>query len=59
MEAQNEKQRIRKADIKKGERTQKMMTFRCDLDNVEWLEQQANKGRYINDLIRTDRGRKK
>lgn len=59
MEVQNEKQRIRKADIKKGERTQKMMTFRCDLDNVEWLEQQANKGRYINDLIRTDRGRKK
>lgn len=59
MEAKNEKQRIRKADIKKGERTQKMMTFRCDLDNVEWLEQQANKGRYINDLIRMDRGRKK
>lgn len=59
MEAQNEKKRIRKADIKKGERTQKMMTFRCDLDNVEWLEQVANKGRYINDLIRQDRGRKK
>lgn len=41
----------RKAYAKRGERTSKMMTFRIDADNLEWLNTQANKGRVINDLI--------
>ena len=50
-----EQQRNRKVYAAKGNRSQKMLAFRCDLDNVEWLEKQPNKGRYINDLIATDR----
>lgn len=41
----------RKAYSKRGERTSKMMTFRIDADNLEWLNTQPNKGRVINDLI--------
>lgn len=47
-----EKARIRKDGIKKGKQTTKMMTFRCDLDALEILQQVKNKGRLINDLIR-------
>lgn len=43
--------RIRKERAANGQRAQKMMTFRCDLENAEWLEQQPNKGRAINELI--------
>lgn len=39
----------------KAGRTQKMMTFRADNENVEWLNTKPNKGRYINDLIKADR----
>lgn len=39
----------------KGIVTQKMMSFRLDNDNAQWLETQDNKGRYLNDLIRLDR----
>ena len=46
---------VRKAYAPKGERSQKMMSFRVDLDNIDWLEAQPNKGRYINDLIAADR----
>lgn len=46
-----EKARIRKAYAAKGERSQKMMSFRIDFENAEWLEQQENKGRTINNLI--------
>lgn len=35
----------------RGEVTQKMVNFRCDLDNVEWLAKQPNKGRAINEAI--------
>ena len=28
-----------------------MMTFRIDLENVEFLERQVNKGRFLNDLL--------
>jgi len=49
------KARVRKAYAAKGERSQKMMTFRVDLENVDWLEQQVNRGRYINELIAADR----
>lgn len=45
----------RKRYAKKGERGQKMVTFRLDLENEEWLNQQHNKGRYINDLIAADK----
>ncbi len=47
--------RLRKEYAPKGQRSQKMVTFRLDLDNEEWLHQQQNKGRYINDLIAADK----
>lgn len=37
-----------------GVRTQKMMSFRVDIDVLEWLKGVENKGRYINELIRAD-----
>lgn len=40
----------------KGARTQKMFSFRLDLDLVEYLESQPNKGRFLNDLIREAMG---
>lgn len=49
------KERIRRTYAKAGERSQKSITFRLDLENVEWLDQQPNKGRYINNLIAGDR----
>ena len=50
-----EKVRVRKAKSEKGTRSQTMYSFRLDNDNVEWLHQQHNMGRYLNDLIRADR----
>lgn len=47
----------RKAYAPDGQRAQKMFTFRLDSDNSEWLAQQPNKGRYINDLISRDKDR--
>lgn len=35
----------------KGERGQRMMSFRLDVDNIEYLNTKPNKGRFINDLI--------
>lgn len=55
MKKTEEQQRTRKEYARKGTRSQKMVSFRCDNDNVEWLESQSNKGRYINDLIADDR----
>lgn len=55
-EKNEEKARIRKAYAAKGERSQKMMSFRIDYENAEWLEQQPNKGRTINNLIAQARG---
>ena len=55
-EKQEEKARVRKAYAAKGERSQKMMSFRIDYENVEWLEHQDNKGRTINNLLATARG---
>lgn len=52
-------ERQRKAYAPKGERSQRTMTFRLDNELAEWLNQQPNKGRYINDLIRADRDREK
>ena len=46
-----ESELIRKAYAARGQRGQKMVNFRCDLENVEWLEKQPNKGRAINQAI--------
>ena len=46
--------RLRKEYAPKGQRSQKMVTFRLDLDNEEHLHKQKNKVRYINDLIAAD-----
>ena len=55
MEEKDEKVRVRKAKSEKGIRSQKMYSFRIDNENVEWLHQQHNMGRYMNELIRADR----
>lgn len=44
-------ERERKA-YKWGQRTQKMMSFKVDLDLVECLNTVRNKGRLINNLLR-------
>ena len=48
----DENDRLRKAYAARGERGQKMVNFRCDLDNIEKLSHQPNKGRFNNDAIR-------
>lgn len=48
---QERKKQERRVYAEKGTRSQKMMTFRIDLENIEFLDKQMNKGRYINDLI--------
>lgn len=50
-----ENERLRKIYSSKGTRGQKHIAFRCDYENLEWLDKQPNKGRYINNLISTDR----
>lgn len=52
-----ESERIRKTYAPKGERSQKMMSFRVDNEVADWLSQQHNKGRYINQLILADKNR--
>lgn len=49
------KELIKKGDNRTGRITQKMMSFRLDNDLEEYLKNQVNKGRYINNLIREDR----
>lgn len=53
-----EKELIRKGGNTRGVITQKMMSFKIDNDNLEWLQMQPNKGRYINALIERDRKEK-
>ena len=48
-----ERERIRKPK-KLGERTQKLISFRIDLDLLEWLQTSKNKGRSINNAIRRE-----
>lgn len=52
MKQQDQEKQTRKKYAKKGERGQKMVTFRLDLDLDETLSEQTNKGRFLNDLIR-------
>lgn len=54
---ENKNTQPRKAYAKRGESTSKMMTFRIDADNLEWLNTQPNKGRAINDLIEQARAK--
>lgn len=44
--------RQRKENIKRGERTQKTMTFRIDNEVAAWLQRVENKGRLINNLLK-------
>lgn len=46
--------RLRRTYAKRGESNQKMVSFRLDNELATWLEQQPNKGRYINNLIAAD-----
>lgn len=50
-----EKPRIKREYAKRGSTNQKMMSFRLDNENQDWLLQKPNKGRYINELIAKDR----
>ena len=52
------KERTRRRYAKRGETSQKMMSFRLDQENEYWLSTFPNKGRYINNLIRADRLRR-
>ena len=54
MTNETEKSPLRKEGRKRGEVTQKMVTFRLDTDLLTWVNMQPNKGRYINNLIRSD-----
>lgn len=49
------KELIKKGDNRTGRITQKMMSFRLDIENIDYLNTKANKGRYINELIQKDR----
>lgn len=53
-----EKELIRKGGNTRGVITQKMVSFKLDNDNLEWLQMQPNKGRYINALVERDRKEK-
>ena len=44
-----------KCGRERGKVTQKVFSVRRDVEQLPWLEMQANKGRYINDLIARDR----
>ena len=47
-----DKERIRKAGIQKGQRTQKMMAFRIDEDVQAILEKVQNKWRVVNEAVK-------
>lgn len=53
--AKEESDRIRKKYAPRGTRSQARQGFLVDKENAEWLNQQPNKGRYLNNLIRSDR----
>ena len=55
MKEKEPKERIRKEYAHAGGRSQKMMAFRLDLENIEYLNTKANKGRFLNELIATAR----
>ena len=56
--SEEKQERTRRKYAKRGETSQKMMSFRLDQENEYWLSTFPNKGRYINNLIRADRLRR-
>lgn len=55
MKKEESKERVKRVYAQKGQRNQdKSFTFRLDNEVAEWLYQQPNKGRYLNDLILAD-----
>ena len=54
-----EKSKQPKKQFKLGVVTQKMMCFRLDLENAEYLNTKPNKGRYINELLAREREKEK
>ena len=56
--SEEKQERTRRKYAKRGETSQKMMSFRLDHENEFWLSNFPNKGRYINNLIRADRLRR-
>lgn len=56
--SEEKKERTRRKYAKRGEKSQKLVAFRLDLENEFWLSTMTNKGRYINNLIRADRLRR-
>ena len=50
-----EKKQERKCGRVNGNVTQKVFSFRVDVEHLPWLEKQPNKGRYLNELIAKDR----
>ena len=52
---EQEKERTRREYASKGTRSQKMISFRLALENIDYLNTKANKGRFINELIATAR----
>lgn len=53
--SQTDEERVRKEYAPRGTRGQKMVNFRCDLENVEYLNTMPLKGRFLNDLIKEHR----
>lgn len=56
--SEDKQERIKRKYAPKGERSQKMISFRLDNENAFWLSTFPNKGRYLNNLIRADRLRR-
>lgn len=48
----SENNRVKKEYSARGQRSQRMLNFRCDLDNWEKLQTKPNKGRFINEALR-------
>lgn len=55
----HEERQQRKAYAAKGEKSQKMCSYRIDLENVAFLKTVRNAGRLINDLIAAERARRR
>lgn len=47
----------RKAYAARGEKAQRMMSFRLDYENAQYLSTKANKGRFINELLARERAK--
>ena len=48
----SEEERVKKEYSARGQRSQRMVNFRCDFENWEKLQTKPNKGRFINEAIR-------